>query len=447
MSNGNGASPAWPGAAFSLAPARGPTPPWSRPGTFYPAREMTPADRLAHYAGQFPIVEVDATYYAPPAERTAGLWVERTPPDFTFDVKAFRLLTQHPTPPRTLWKDLAAALPDDLKAKKNLYARDLPRELLAEAFDRFVSALLPLHSAGKLGVVLFQLPPYVVPSRGAYGYLSWAAERLAEYRVAVEFRQQRWMDEAHRDSTLAFLEEHQLSYVCVDAPQGFRSSMPPVAAATAALAEVRFHGRNQETWEAPGHRRRREVPLRLLPGRVAGVGAAGEGPGRAGRPGARAHEQLLRRLRGQERPATRHAARTSRGEDGGVERLGPAPHPPARQSAGRPLLPHRPVHRFPDEIGVAVVPGVLLDHVNQDPAQAGGLTGGPGTPGKLPQAIVRQGFGQKRPGALRRLVPEREQLLRESSAAECHSQSGSAFQSTVSHGGCLARPCRLCENQ
>ncbi len=60
------------------------------------------------------------------------------------------------------------------------------------------------------------------------------------------------MDEAHRESTLAFLEEHHLSYVCVDAPQGFRSSMPPVAAATAPLAEVRFHGRNRETWEAPG---------------------------------------------------------------------------------------------------------------------------------------------------------------------------------------------------
>ena len=221
-------------------------------GTFYPAREMTPADRLAHYAGQFPIVEVDATYYAPPAERTAGLWVERTPADFTFDVKAFRLLTQHPTPPRSLWKDVAAALPDDLRAKRNLYARDLPRELLEEAFARFVSALLPLHSAGKLGVVLFQLPPYVAPSRGAYGYLSWAAQRLAEYRVAVEFRQERWMDEDHRAGTLAFLEEHHLSYVCVDAPQGFRSSMPPVAAATTALAEVRFHGRNKETWEAPG---------------------------------------------------------------------------------------------------------------------------------------------------------------------------------------------------
>ena len=305
---------------------------------------MTPADRLAHYAGEFPIVEVDATYYAPPAERTAGLWVERTPPDFTFDVKAFRLLTQHPTPPRTLWKDLAAALPDDLKAKKNLYARDLPRELLAEAFDRFVSALLPLHSAGKLGVVLFQLPPYVVPSRGSYGYLSWAAERLAEYRVAVEFRQERWMDEDHRESTLAFLEEHHLSYVCVDAPQGFRSSVPPVAAATAALAEVRFHGRNQETWEAPGigaaERFRYDYPPAELQEWVPRVKALAEQADRVhvlmnncyADYGVKSARQLAMLL---DQAVVRR------------RRAAPATWPARPAGSSGRLLPHRPVHRLP----------------------------------------------------------------------------------------------------
>ncbi len=221
-------------------------------GSFYPSREMSAADRLAFYADQFPIVEVDATYYAPPSERTAGLWADRTPDGFTFDVKAFRLLTQHPTPPSALWKDLRQQLPSEAAGKRSLYARDLPRPLLEEAFDRFVSGLLPLHSAGKLGMVLFQLPPYVYPSPGARGYLSWAAERLAEYRVAVEFRQQRWMDEGHSQATLSFLEEHGLTYVCVDEPQGFRSSVPPLAEVTAPVAEVRFHGRNADSWEASG---------------------------------------------------------------------------------------------------------------------------------------------------------------------------------------------------
>jgi uncharacterized protein YecE (DUF72 family) len=167
-------------------------------------------------------------------------------------VKAFRLLTQHPTPHRSLWKDFREQLPAEIAAKKNVYVRDLPRELQAEAFSRFAEALLPLHSAGKLGVILFQLPPYSYPSRGSYGYLKWAGEQLADYRLAVEFRNGRWMDEEHRDDTLDFLERHGMTYVCVDEPQGFPSSVPPVAAATADVAEVRFHGRNADNWEKKG---------------------------------------------------------------------------------------------------------------------------------------------------------------------------------------------------
>ena len=221
-------------------------------GSFYPQPGMSAEERLGFYAGTFPIVEVDSTYYAPPSERVAGLWVERTPPDFIFDIKAFRLLTQHPTPLSSLWKDLRDEVPEELKAKKNLYMRDLPRPVQAEAVERFAQALMPLHSAGKLGVLLFQLPPYVYPNRGSFGYLSWAAQHLEEYDVAVEFRNERWLDDEHRDETLTFLERHGLTYVCVDEPQGFRSSVPPLTAATSSIAEVRFHGRNAENWEKRG---------------------------------------------------------------------------------------------------------------------------------------------------------------------------------------------------
>ncbi len=217
---------------------------------FYPHREMSAAERLRFYAGRFPLVEVDSTYYSPPSRRVAGLWVERTPAEFQFDVKAFRLLTRHPTPPSSLWKDLRNQLPAELTAKRNVYARDLPRELLAEAFARFASALMPLHSAGKLGCVLFQLPHYVYPTPASFRYLALVRELLADFEVAVEFRQARWMDAAHRDRTVSFLEAHHLAYVCVDEPQGFPSSVPPVVAVTADVAVVRFHGRNAQTWEA-----------------------------------------------------------------------------------------------------------------------------------------------------------------------------------------------------
>ncbi|HEX2421512.1 MAG TPA: DUF72 domain-containing protein [Acidimicrobiia bacterium] len=219
---------------------------------FYPSEKMTAEDRLGFYAENFPIVEVDSTYYAPPVEKTAGLWVERTPPDFTFDIKAFRLLTQHPTPPSALWKDFRSELPPELAEKRNIYMRDLPRPLQAEAVKRFRDALMPLHSAGKLGVVLFQMPPFVYPTRGSYGYLKWAAEHLEGFQLAVEFRNGRWLDETNRQDTLDFLQRHDLAYVCVDEPQGFKSSVPPVTAATARVAEIRFHGRNAETWEMKG---------------------------------------------------------------------------------------------------------------------------------------------------------------------------------------------------
>ena len=221
-------------------------------GTFYPDERMTAEERLRFYASQFPIVEVDATYYAPPSERAAATWVERTPADFTFDIKAYRLLTQHPTPVQSLWRDLREQLPREAATKANVYADDLPQSVLTEAFERFVSAILPIHSAGKLGAVLFQYPPYFYPSSVSRRRLGMVAERFAGIPVSVEFRQERWMDDGHRDGTLAMLDELGLSYVSVDEPQGFRSSVPPIAAVTGDFAEVRFHGRNAETWEARG---------------------------------------------------------------------------------------------------------------------------------------------------------------------------------------------------
>src|SRR5512132_3191880 len=59
-------------------------------------RYSLPKARLRYYAQVFPIVEVDATYYALPSDHNARLWVDGTPPVFVFNIKAFGLLTQHP---------------------------------------------------------------------------------------------------------------------------------------------------------------------------------------------------------------------------------------------------------------------------------------------------------------------------------------------------------------
>ena len=219
-------------------------------GLFYPPEAKTPEDRLRYYASQFPIVEVDSTYYYPPTERNAALWSERSPAEFTFDVKAYSLLTQHPTRPNSIPEDLRAEVPAEHRGKRFLYPSHLPAHVVDEVWERFRDALMPLHSAGKLGAIHFQFPEWFLPGNESRGHILEAVERLPDYQVAVEFRNAAWMNERNAERTLRFLTGHRIPYTSVDMPQGFRSSMPPVAAATAPdLAYVRFHGRNVEQWK------------------------------------------------------------------------------------------------------------------------------------------------------------------------------------------------------
>ena len=217
-------------------------------GGFYPRGARSAEERLRYYATQFPIVEVDSSYYALPAEQTAELWAKRTPHSFTFDVKAFRLFTQHPTSFDVFPKEVQADYPGARPAK-NIYLRDVPEEKAEQLWDVFKSALNPIHRAGKLGVVLFQFPPWFYPLGESRDHILRCKEHLPDYQLAVEFRAGSWFNEKNVERTLAFLESNQLAFACVDGPQGFASSVPPLAYATAPVAVVRFHGRNTETWE------------------------------------------------------------------------------------------------------------------------------------------------------------------------------------------------------
>ncbi len=220
-------------------------------GRFYPSWARTAETRLKFYASQFRLVEVDSTYYSLPRAANSQLWVQRTGADFVFNIKAFRLFTQHPTPLVSLPKDILQELPPQT-GKANLYQRDLPEELVAEVWKRFEEGLAPLGEAGRLGVLLFQFPPWYFPSNEARDYILWCKEKLAAYRLAIEFRHSSWLNEKNRERTLAFLKENNLPFVCVDEPQGFKSSVPPVAETTADIGLVRFHGRNTEMWEKRG---------------------------------------------------------------------------------------------------------------------------------------------------------------------------------------------------
>lgn len=202
---------------------------WSDHENFYPPG-LPAADRLSFYAGIFPVVEVNTTYYRVPSRRLVEGWVERTPPGFVFDVKPPRDLTATPESPRG-----KAPEPD------------------AGIAAAFAEALKPLAEAGKLGAVTFQFPPSWRNTEEHRDVLRLLPELMPGFPIAVEFRRRDWLDDEHAAATLDLLQEAGLSYTMADEPQVGTGSVPPVYGITnRRLAIVRFHGRNAATWYAFG---------------------------------------------------------------------------------------------------------------------------------------------------------------------------------------------------
>src|SRR3990172_3111451 len=193
-------------------------------GAFYPPGAEGGEAMVRYYASQFDLVEVDSTYYGIPLPRNAEAWVQRTPDDFLFDVKAFRLFTLHQTPTLVFSKDIQAELP--FKTRRSLFYADVPDELREELWRQFREAIQPLIKAGKLGVVLLQFPPWVVPSTAHKNHILECLEHLQDIQVAVEFRQRDWLRGEQLEETLGFLDQHKLAFVAVDEPQGFASTLP-----------------------------------------------------------------------------------------------------------------------------------------------------------------------------------------------------------------------------
>lgn len=221
-------------------------------GRFYPRKTMSAEERLRFYASRFPLVEVDSSYYAIPSPTNAQLWAQRTPEGFEFNVKAFRLFTGHQTPPVVLHKDLQQALGPRLP--EVVYYRQLPQELRAELWRRFLEALAPLREAGRLRAVHFQFAPWVTHNREGRALIEHCVQQMGDHLVSVEFRHHSWFEGEQAEATLAFQRALGVVHTVVDAPQGFANSVPPVWAVTnARLAILRLHGRNTATWNAKGH--------------------------------------------------------------------------------------------------------------------------------------------------------------------------------------------------
>jgi uncharacterized protein YecE (DUF72 family) len=220
-------------------------------GRFYPKEAKSAEARLRYYATQFPMVEVDSSYYGMPTPVNAQLWAERTPPGFVFNVKAFRLFTGHQTSPEVLHKDLQQAL--GANAPKTFYYRDTPAEIRDELWKRFIEALAPLQAAGKLGAVHFQFAPWMMRNREGLAHIRHCVERMPGHLLAVEFRHQSWFDGDKLPETIAFERELGVVHTIVDSPQGFSNCVPCVWEVTnPELAILRLHGRNAQTWNIKG---------------------------------------------------------------------------------------------------------------------------------------------------------------------------------------------------
>ena len=216
---------------------------------WYPRHVRTSEQRLGYYASHFDTVEVDSTFYRLPAESVVSRWASATPEGFVFHVKAFAVMTRHPT--------RVEQLPPELRDQASLDERGRvyrpSEELRATVFAQFREALTPLRKAGKLGGILLQLPPYIVAKPSSEQYLAWAIEQLRGDRPLVEFRHRSWLTEERRERTLQLLEQLGATFVVTDSPQlETNTVVPTVVATTADASYVRFHGRNRDTWHRRG---------------------------------------------------------------------------------------------------------------------------------------------------------------------------------------------------
>ena len=170
-------------------------------GSFYPA-DLPVSQMLSYYAERFSTVEINYSFYRMPSERVLAGWAENTPEAFSFTLKAPRRITH--------------------KAR----LRDC--EELLELFGGRVRTL-----GDKLGVLLFQLPPYLRKDLGVLNaFLGWVP---ADLRVALEFRHASWLS----DDVFSRLKESNVA-LCIAAAD--RNTTPVVATATHGYFRLRDEG-------------------------------------------------------------------------------------------------------------------------------------------------------------------------------------------------------------
>ncbi|MGM9929174.1 MAG: DUF72 domain-containing protein [Bacillus sp. (in: firmicutes)] len=186
--------------------------------------KLATRDRLQAYAEHFPIVEVDASFYAIQPKKNSEKWVSETPSSFQFIVKAYQGMTGH-------------------------LRGELPFESKKEMFAAFRDSLIPYQEKNKLGMALFQFPPWFQCTKENVDYLRWCKRQMGDIPVALEFRNQTWFMDQYYEKTLHFMQSEGWIHSVCDEPQAGEGSVPTVLRATnPARTLVRMHGRNVFGW-------------------------------------------------------------------------------------------------------------------------------------------------------------------------------------------------------
>lgn len=180
-------------------------------------------DKLMTYASHFPIVELDATYYAIQRTSTIEKWCNETPESFKFVVKAHQFMTGHSD-----YRDYYDSIKD--------------------VFIAFKDMLKPMQERNKLAFVLLQFPPWFDCTSKNIRYVKFATELLKPYKIAVEFRNQTWFQDEYKEETLSFLHDSELIHSICDEPNAGIGSIPFVNRVTDDIAFIRLHGRNVHGW-------------------------------------------------------------------------------------------------------------------------------------------------------------------------------------------------------
>ena len=184
---------------------------------FYPSWVRSATDRLQHYSTVFPCVECDSSNYAVPPPSRVASWLPCTPPGFLFHFKVFGIFTLLPIRGDAMPGPLRDFLPPALARADSVRYADLPEAFVQRLWRYWNDAILPAHTAQKLGLVVFQFQQGFAPSPASEQHIrSCRAGLHAAYRMAVEFRDRRWIAALELPATRLLLSSLDITLICED---------------------------------------------------------------------------------------------------------------------------------------------------------------------------------------------------------------------------------------